>query len=302
MPSPQPDVVLTEPEIGVMTAAELALIVDWAAGEQWNPGLHDVAAAHAYDPEGFVAMRRDGEMIGGGSIVSYDGAFGFMGLFIVRPDLRGHGLGTQLWHHRRDRLLARLRPGAAIGMDGVFAMVPFYERGGFRLAYRDLRFEGVAPAATTDGLTTLDLVPLDQVPFDVVPFDVLDAYDRRHVAAPRTALLRHWLDQPGSHGAAVVEDGRVVGMAHLRPCRTGFKFGPVHADRADIAERLIAGLLAKVVGEQVQLDVPEPNEAGLALAARFGMAESFGCARMYLGPDPDLPVDRIFGVTSFEFG
>lgn len=289
MPSPQPDGTV---EIGVMTGAELRRIVDWAAGEQWNPGLHDVDAAHAFDPDGFVAMRRDGEMIGGGSIVSYDGEFGFMGLFIVRPDLRGQGLGTQLWHHRRDRLRSRLRAGAAIGMDGVFAMVPFYERGGFRLAYRDLRFEGIAPSGDVAGLT----------PLSDLPFGAIEAYDRRHVASPRSAFLQRWLEQPGSHGAAVVEDGEVVGMAHLRPCRTGFKFGPVHAERPDVAERLIAGLMSRVAGQQVQLDVPEPNEEGLAIAARFGLAESFGCARMYLGADPGLPVDRIFGVTSFEFG
>jgi hypothetical protein len=28
----------------------------------------------------------------------------------------------------------------------------------------------------------------------------------------------------------------------------------------------------------------------------------FGCARMYCGADPKLPVQSIYGVTSFEFG
>jgi hypothetical protein len=32
------------------------------------------------------------------------------------------------------------------------------------------------------------------------------------------------------------------------------------------------------------------------------MSESFGCARMYFGAAPELPVGNIFGVTSFEFG
>jgi hypothetical protein len=34
----------------------------------------------------------------------------------------------------------------------------------------------------------------------------------------------------------------------------------------------------------------------------LSVRESFGCARMYNGPQPELPVLRIFGVTSFELG
>lgn len=52
----------------------------------------------------------------------------------------------------------------------------------------------------------------------------------------------------------------------------------------------------------MQLDVPEVNEAGLTLAARLGLSESFGCARMYYGVAPQIEVSGVLGVTSFEFG
>ena len=279
-------------EFAPMTDAEVAQLVEWAAAESWNPGRHDVPAARSVDPAAFIALRRDGEMIGGGSVFSYDGAFGFMGLFIMRPDERGHGLGGLLWHHRLELMRARLRPDAAVGMDGVFRMAPFYARGGFVLAYRDLRFDGVAPDGDDTGL----------LPIDAVGFEAVDEFDRRHVAAPRTAFLRAWLAPADVHTAVIVDGDAVVGMAALRPCRDGYRFGPVHADRPDVAERLILGLMSRVAGAPVQIDVPEPNEAGLAIVDRLGMTESFGCARMYHGPDPQLPVDRIYGVTSFEFG
>jgi hypothetical protein len=32
------------------------------------------------------------------------------------------------------------------------------------------------------------------------------------------------------------------------------------------------------------------------------MTEVFGCARMYNGPAPQLPWDRIYGITTFELG
>ena len=42
--------------------------------------------------------------------------------------------------------------------------------------------------------------------------------------------------------------------------------------------------------------------AALALAARHGLREVFGCARMYYGPPPRLPDREIFGVTTVELG
>jgi len=127
-----------------MRENELGILGEWAAAEGWNPGHSDLAIAWQTDPQAFVALREGDRLAGGGSIYSYDGLFGFMGLFIMRADLRRQGLGATLWHWRQDTLLQRLRSGATIGMDGVFNMVPFYERGGFKPAYRDLRYQGIA--------------------------------------------------------------------------------------------------------------------------------------------------------------
>ena len=278
--------------IGPMTADEVATIVDWAAAEGWNPGLHDADVARSYDPDAFIALRIDDEFVGGGSIISYNGAFGFMGLFIVRPDVRGEGLGRELWLQRRDRLTARLHPNATIGMDGVFDLEPFYERGGFRRAHRDLRFEGIAHGEDDDAATALSSVPLAE----------WTRYDRAHCAAPRDGFIDAWLTVPGVIALGLVEDDRLVAAGALRPCRVGWKVGPLTADRPDLALRLTGALFARIDGEQVQLDVPEPNGDALSLASAFGLREAFGCARMYLGRAPDLPLDRIYGVTSFEFG
>ncbi len=96
-----------------MRPDEVPVRVAWATAEGWNPGTGDLDLAYRLDPDAFLALRRGDELIGTGSIFSYDGAFGFMGCFIVREDLRGDGLGTELWHARRDRMVARLRPGAS---------------------------------------------------------------------------------------------------------------------------------------------------------------------------------------------
>jgi hypothetical protein len=77
-----------------MTRAEADILDGWAAAEGWNPGLHDIEIAWDYDPDAFIALRKDGTLAGGGAIINYEGAAGFMGLFIMRADLRRQGLGT----------------------------------------------------------------------------------------------------------------------------------------------------------------------------------------------------------------
>jgi GNAT acetyltransferase-like protein/acetyltransferase (GNAT) family protein len=279
--------------IRAMTRAELDMLVEWAAGEGWNPGRDDADVFWATDPDGFVAAELDGDLIGGGSIVAYERRFGFMGFFLVRRDRRGHGLGDRLWHERKRRLLARLDAPQVIGMDGVFAMQRYYAAGGFRFAGRDLRFEAVARESPPDpGVVELSTVALSEI----------NAYDRRHFPAPRPRFLERWIRRPGGHALGARRGGTLAGYTVLRPCRVGYKLGPLFADDGAIAERLYLEATRRVAGEAVFLDVPEPNPAGLALVRRSSMREVFGCARMYYGPAPVVEDAGIFGLTTFELG
>lgn len=275
-----------------MNQAEVSQLAEWAREEGWNPGRSDLALAWDFDPKAFIALREGRELVGGGTILSYGGLYGFMGLFIMRKDKRGLGLGRELWLTRRDLLKSRLQPNASIGMDGVFNMAAFYQRGGFEFAHRDLRFQGLAK-----GLVQPDLVNLNSV-----PFNQLAAFDSGFVPAPRAEFLQAWIQQPDAIGLALLGDQGLKGYGLARPCQQGFKIGPLFAHSALEAEQILLGLLAEIAGEQVQIDIPEPNQPGLALAAKCGLEESFGCARMYLGSRPNLPLEQIFGLTSFEFG
>jgi GNAT superfamily N-acetyltransferase len=275
-----------------MRREEADVLAGWAATEGWNPGNADIGIAWDTDPDAFIALRQGTELVGGGTIIRYGNCYGFMGLFILRPEVRGKGLGGELWRYRLKRLQDRLEPRACIGMDGVFAMVPFYQRGGFVLAHNDFRYQGIAHGSPDPKAVRLE----------PAAFGIVEEFDRAHVPAERASFLRRWLFQPGGHAVGLFEGERLTGYAVARPARNGFKLGPVFANDAGIAERLISTLMASVEGQQVQLDVPEPNGAGTRLAERFGLRQVFGCARMYRGAAPNLPLDRIFGVTSFEFG
>ena len=276
-----------------MRRDELDVLVGWADGEGWRPGVDDAEVFWATDPDGFVSAEVDGELVGGGSIVSYDGRYGFMGFFLIRPDLRHHGLGRELWHTRKRLLLDRLEPGSPIEMDGVFAMVPFYEKGGFVMQHADRRHEGIA-VASPPRTEVVDLA--------TVPFDLVDDYDAAHVPVRRSTFLRHWLDRPGGHAVGVVDGGACRGVAVSRPCTGGHRIGPLFADDPEVAEALFAAISNRLAGETVYLDVPEINSEATALAERHGMVEVFACARMTFGPPPDLPWHEVYGVTTFELG
>src|SRR4051794_27818590 len=122
-------------QIRTMRREDLAFAIDMAAREGWNPGLHDAECFHATDPHGFLIGELAGDPVGCISAVSYAGRYGFIGLYIVRPEFRGQRYGWRLWQ----AAIARLR-GHNIGLDGVVAQQGNYAKSGFRLAYRHVRY------------------------------------------------------------------------------------------------------------------------------------------------------------------
>ncbi|MCE2882253.1 MAG: GNAT family N-acetyltransferase [Planctomycetaceae bacterium] len=275
--------------------AGLSRLVEMARAEGWLPGAGDDDAFWAQDPEGFVEARIDGRAIGGGSIVSYDGRYGFMGFFLVETAHRGHGVGHALWYARRDLLRARLAPGAAIGMAAVSAMRAFYERGGFHADHLEVRFAW--QTQDCGGHTPAEIVDARSI-----PFDALAAFDAAHFPAPRPRFLAAWIAPAARHAIAFVEHGRIEGLAVARATDGGHRVGPLFARDERVAESLLDELERRLAGSTLFLDMPESNPAAIALAARRGMREVFRCTRMHLGPSPALPWQRIYAVTSFELG
>jgi ribosomal protein S18 acetylase RimI-like enzyme len=270
-----------------MTPGEVELSLEWAASEGWNPGKHDARCFRAADPNGFFIGTLQGEPVGCISAVAYDERFGFIGLYLVKPEFRGMGLGMRIWQHGVAYLGNR-----NVGLDGVVAQQANYRKSGFRLAYRNIRFQSVVEGAVGARVSRVSELPFNQ----------LSNYDQRFFPACRARFLREWVGQADSVALAVVQDARITGYGVLRACVAGYKIGPLFADNEQIAEELLGALSVSVPGELITLDVPETNPAAIALAERHGMTRIFETARMYTKALPALPVDHVFGVTSFELG
>ncbi len=272
---------------------QVETLVSWAAAEGWNPGPYDATAFWKTDSQGFVGYFIQDELIAGGSIVSYDGLFGFMGFFIVKPEYRSKGLGRQLWLSRRDRLLSRLKPGASIGMDGVLAMQDFYRKGGFELAFRDERYERKGEAFSTSG---------NIIPYSAAHFDKVLKFDTQCFGFQRAEFLRHWLQLPESQPFTFIENQELKGYALLRKAGTGYKIGPLFAETFPVAEALYRACLDAVPHQSVFLDIPVTNPDAVKLVKKYQAEYVFECGRMYFGKPPELPVHKIFGITTFELG
>ena len=268
-------------------------LVSWAKAEGWNPGPHDAKVFYATDPDGFYGYFLDGIMIAGGSIVSYNKEFGFMGFFIVKPEYRSMGIGRKLWYQRRDTLLSRLNKGAPIGMDGVIAMQPFYKKGGFEILFRDERYERTGEKLKLNN----NISPITDKDID----SILD-YDKQCFGFSRPQFMKPWLSLPGNKTFKYTEDKKLKGFANIRKADKGYKVCPLFADNEMIAEELYKACLNSVQGESLFLDIPVINKRAVNLIKKYSGAYVFECARMYYGNPPDIDINRVFGITTFELG
>jgi GNAT superfamily N-acetyltransferase len=276
--------------IRTMSRQEINIAVDWAAAEGWNPGLYDADCFYAADPGGFLVGMLGDEPIATISAVKYGSSFGFIGFYIVKPEYRGKGYGMQIWNAGLESL-----SGRTIGLDGVIAQQDNYRKSGFALAYSNVRYQGTGGGDYPDGA---GIVPLSELAFD----DIC-AYDQAFFPDNRREFLKYWINQPQSAALGIVRDNKLAGYGVLRICRTGFKVGPLFADSPECTEQLFVALKSHAPeSAPVFLDIPAVNAAAVDLVNRHNMTVSFETARMYAGKAPDLPINRLFGVTTFELG
>ncbi len=277
-------------KIRVMQRSEIDLAIDWAAREGWNPGLYDAHCFYSADQKGFLIGLLGDEPIAIISVVKYGITFAFLGFYIVKPECRGKGYGIKIWDAGMNSLVGR-----TVGLDGVVAQQDNYKKSGFKLAYRNIRFEGISKKTSQ--------LPPDIIPLSLIPFEELYEYDKHFFPDNRKNFLKCWVNQPESWAFAIKQDDELKGYGVIRLCRKGYKIGPLFADTADLAEKLYSSLTSSVPhGSAIFIDTPEVNSDAVDLAKSNGMNLSFETARMYRGEFPNLPINKIFSVTSFELG
>lgn len=276
--------------IATMRRNQLDFAINLAAAEGWNPGLHDASAFYAADPDGFLIGTLDDTPVGCISAVNYGNVFGFIGFYIVVPQHRGKGYGMRLWQ----AAMARLQ-GVTVGLDGVLAQQENYQKSGFTLACNNIRYRYINRHQPVD---RSNLLPVAQCSLKEI-----SCYDGHCFPAARTAFLRQWLQLPQSWGYAIKIGNQIEGYGCIRACRNGYKIGPLFADSPLLARQLFFALCQKAPqASEIFFDIPEVNPAAMALAQELAMEPTFNTARMYTGAPPQIELQRVYGITTFELG
>jgi GNAT superfamily N-acetyltransferase len=277
-------------ELRHLTAKELQFMaIALAQQEGWNPGFYDAKAFYAADPEGFIGGFIDGEPIACISAVRYPDQFAFLGFYIVRPEFRGLGYGMQVWSAAMEQM-----KNYNIGLDGVPDQQANYLKSGFKLAYRNIRYTGKK---------SMDLSDEKCMQFNADMMSDITAFDHQCFPSKREAFLSAWLHMPGNNVKAFYESGKLKGYGVIRPCYAGYKIGPLFADSVETAMALLNNLIGGIpINAAYFIDIPEVNQAAAQMIEWYNLNPVFETARMYTGEAPEINLDYIFGVTSFELG
>lgn len=274
--------------IAPMTHEHLAIAMDWAAAEGWNPGLHDAAAFLAADPDGFLMGWLGDVPVTAISVVRHSDSFGFLGFYLCHPEFRGNGYGWETWQAGMSHL-----GGRVVGLDGVPAQQANYERSGFVLAHHTRRYAGDVVGRRDPDIRS---AARSDVPS-------LLALDKKINGADRAAYLTAWFDQTSTRKTLVLRSrDEISAVGSIRTCRAGHKIGPLFATSTEAAMRMMRALVDVVDARHVMIDVPDPNESGIKTVSSLGLAPIFSCARMYRGTPLKREIGLIFGETTFELG
>ncbi|MFO1501911.1 MAG: GNAT family N-acetyltransferase [Verrucomicrobiota bacterium] len=260
--------------IRLLKPADFAFADEVRALAGWNQTLADWQRFLDCEPHGCFVAERNGAPAGTATTVYYGPGLGWIGMLLVHPEQRRGGVGGALLRHALGYLQSR---GAqAVKLDATPLGQPLYERSGFKPCGALTRYE--APVfhpksdTVTDGVSALverdwtELIALDATAFGLPRPEVLGGLVRRSL---RTVVCR-----TGGFGYGMIREGS----------RAQY-LGPVVAETALVAGKIIHRLTAEATGKPLFWDVPASNEAATEFARSLGLAPQRHLLRMCHGDE-----------------
>jgi hypothetical protein len=210
-------------------------------------------------------------------------------MIIVTASAQGGGYGSRLF----DGLL-EATDGRSLLLNSTAEGLALYERRGFTAWGSVLQHQGrLAAAATPDAADGIR-------PANVSDLAAIQVFDERATGMSRPSMVAALADV----GDVVVLDrgGRVAGYAIARRWGRGYVIGPVAAESAEDAQRLILAQLSNLHGQFVRIDVYAEHGLGDWLES-LGLERVGHATAMVKGQRPvsDGPA-RMYALANQSFG
>jgi GNAT superfamily N-acetyltransferase len=255
-----------------MTADDLDAADALRASLGWNQTIQDWRRLLSLSPQECFAAEHEGRVIGTCTSLSYGNTLAWIGMMMVHPDSRRHGIGKALLQLCVDSL--RGKKIRCIKLDASPMGQPLYARIGFVAEWTLTRWERRGSPCTAEPPPG-PIQPLVERHWPAVSdldTPVFGA-DRGHVLKSLAADSRRAL--------AFEDGGALLGFGMLRNGARADYLGPVTALSGD-GELLVRHLLAGRLERKLFWDIPDRNEAASTLARALGFTPARPLTRMVL--------------------
>ncbi|CAE20685.1 GCN5-related N-acetyltransferase [Prochlorococcus marinus str. MIT 9313] len=281
---------------------DIAMVTQWARAEGFAPGVGDVSIYRHTDRQGLWVGWLGNQPVGCIAGVRYNAAYGFIGLFLVIPEHRGHGYGVELWEHALEHLVDL----PCVGLEAAYDRIDDYAGWGFAISSPTTRWQRICDGNLNDDDDYSNGEGLQLLEGDSIPAMAVQSYDAIREPSPRPHFLSDWLQHPAGNVLALVDGNDCChGFGRIRPCLLrdgeGWRIGPLLADSPQLAELLLKRLIQRHPGVVI-LDAPGGNSSAEPLLKRLGFSAVSQTLRMYRGEQPSIPLDEVYGLACLELG
>ena len=293
---------ISEFTIRPVQPVDIPVINDWARSEGFAPGAGDIGIYSQTDRQGIWTGCLGDDPVGCIAGIRYNHAYGFIGLYIVRPDQRGRGFGVKLWREALDHL----HGVSCVGLEAAENRIDDYSNWGFQPASTTTRWQ-LEVDSRPDQIRSLERPEgLRLIHGDDIPEPGVQSYDADRELNPRPHFLSDWLHHPAGVVTALIDSQQNChGFARIRPCllkhEAGWRIGPLLADSPELAELLIRDLLSASQGSVI-MDSPGGNALAAPLLRKLGFKAVGRTLRMYRGVMPSRQLDEVYGLACLELG
>ena len=261
-------------QIRVMTAADIPAGMRLKEIAGWNQTRGDWERFLAAGPRGCFVAEACGAVVGTAATIVYEGRFAWIGMVLVDPAWRNHGIGKRLL-----AMAINYLDGckvSSIKLDATPQGKILYEKLGFVAEYELDRWHlPTAPAAPK----AIEPLPLTE--------DVLNL-DREVFGADRGALLHSLALEHGRFLVKARTNGKLTGYSFGRQGALADHLGPWVAQDEASARSLLEEFLRRSCQAKVFVDAVRDNAWATLLLRGKGFQPSRPLTRMYRGRN-DFP-------------